>query len=104
MAAPALCALACGWLVAGAPDARAAGDFKINLYLGDGLVANPAAVAAFERAAGEWEAHISNPIRVNIEADLGTFDNPFVIGATSFNFENVNLDYDMVRDRMAARA
>jgi hypothetical protein len=103
VAAPALCALACV-MGAAAPAARAVGDFKINLYLGTGLQANPAAVAAFQRAAGEWEAHIANPIRVNIEADLGTFEDPRIIGSTGFGFEEVNLSYDLVRDRMAARA
>src|SRR6185503_13384524 len=80
--APAACALvliaACG------PVARAVGDFKIHLYLGDGIRANPAAVAAFERAAASWEAYIGNPIRINIEADLGTFEDPRIIGATNF--------------------
>ena len=84
--------------------ARAVGQFDIHLYLGDGLTANPAAVAAFGRAVGDWEARIGNPIRVNIEADLGTFSDPRIIGATGFGSEPVNLDYAMVRAKMAARA
>jgi hypothetical protein len=104
VAAPALCALACVMGAAAAPTARAIGDFKINLYIGASLNTNPAAVAAFQRAAGEWEAYISSPVRVNIEADLGAFNNPNVIGSTGFGFEEVNLPYNQVRDRMAARA
>jgi hypothetical protein len=86
------------------PSAWAVGDFKINLYVGSGLAANPAAVAAFQRAAADWESRISNPIRVNIEADLGTFSDPNIIGATGWGDEPVNLPYDQVRDAMAARA
>src|SRR4051794_8087979 len=102
--APAVCALACV-LGAGAPAARGIGDFKINLYVGPGLAANPAAVEAFGRAAADWESHISNPIRVNIEANLTTFGgNTNVIGSTGFGDEEINLPYDTVRNAMAARA
>ena len=83
--APAVCAVACVMGVAAgvAPTARGIGDFKINLYIGPGLAANPDAVAAFGRAAADWESHISNPIRVNIEANLTTFGgNTNVIGST----------------------
>jgi hypothetical protein len=97
--------LVAGFLAAvAAPAAWAVGDFQIHLYMGSGLTANPAAVAAFQRAAADWESRISNPIRVNIEADLGTFPNPNIIGATGYGDEPVNLPYDPVRDAMAARA
>src|SRR4051812_32762696 len=98
--------LAAGLLVVtvAAPAALAVGDFKINLYIGDGLAANPAAVAAFGRAAADWESRISSPIRVNIAADLATFSDPNIIGATGYGDEEVNLPYDKVRDAMAARA
>jgi hypothetical protein len=97
--------LAAGLLaVVASPAAWAVGDFQIHLYMGSGLTANPAAVAAFERAAADWESRIANPIRVNIEADLGTFGNPNIIGATGWGDEPVNLPYDQVRDAMAARA
>jgi hypothetical protein len=104
--APAVCAVACVLGALGvAPVARGIGDFKINLYIGPGLAANPDAVAAFGRAAADWESHISNPIRVNIEAELTTFGgNTNVIGATGFGDEQINLPYDTVRDAMAARA
>jgi len=71
---------------------------------GPGLQANQPALDAFRRAAAEWEAHISNPIRVNVTADLGTFSDPNIIGSTGFGAENLNLDYTTVRDKMVARA
>ena len=46
------------------------GPFSIFLNAGPGLLANPQALAAFRRAAAEWEAVISDPIRVTIDADL----------------------------------
>jgi hypothetical protein len=98
----------CALLVAGAVTcavpARGVGLFEINLIPGPGLAANPDALAAFRRAAAEWEAQISNPIRVNVSADLGTFSDPNIIGATGYGSENLNLDYASVRDRMVARA
>ena len=90
--------------VAGALPAGALGLFEINLIPGPGLQANPAALDAFRRAAAEWEAQISNPIRVNVTADLGTFSDPNIIGATGYGSENLNLDYTTVRDRLVARA
>ena len=102
--APAVCALTCAFGVL-APAAWGIGDFKINLYIGPGLAANPDAVAAFQRAAADWESHISNPIKVNIEANLTTFGgNTNVIGSTGFGDEEINLPYDTVRNAMAARA
>src|SRR4051812_5700484 len=93
-------------LLAGAAGlpAHAAALFKINLIPGPGLLANPDALAAFGRAAGEWEASISSPIVVNVTADLGTFADPNIIGATDFGSEPLNLDYTTVRARMVARA
>jgi hypothetical protein len=87
-----------------APPARATGLFQINLIPGPGLASNPDALAAFQRAAGEWEAAISNPIKVNITADLGAFSDPRIIGATGYGDENLNLNYTTVRDAMAARS
>jgi hypothetical protein len=104
MTAPVLRRVAGVLIAAAAPGALAVGDFEIHLYMGSGLTANPAAVAAFERAAADWESRISNPIRVNIEAELGTFDNPNIIGATGYGDEQLNLPYGPVRDAMAARA
>lgn len=89
-----------------ASPARAVGLFDINLNAGPLLAANPEALAAFERAAQAWEQYISSPIRINIDADLADIPNPAVIGFTSIFPRNdaseVNLDYTLVRDAMAA--
>jgi hypothetical protein len=84
--------------------AWAVGLFQINLIPGASLQANPLALQAFDRAAAEWEACISTPIKVNITADLGSFTDPSIIGATGYGSENLNLDYTTVRDRLVARA
>lgn len=98
----AMCALMLGGMAA--LPASAVGLFKINLIPGAGLQANPAALEAFDRAAAEWEAYISTPITVNVTADLGTFTDPSIIGATGYGSENLNLDFATVRDRIVARA
>jgi hypothetical protein len=95
------CALVLG---AAAWPVSAVGLFKINLIPGAALQANPLALQAFDRAAAEWEAYISTPIKVNNTADLGTFTDPSIIGATGYGSENLNLDYTTVRDRLVARA
>jgi hypothetical protein len=96
-----LCAAALA--VAGLAGAPANAAFEIHLNLGPGLLANPDAQAAFVRGAAEWEKWITTPMRVNIDADLGTFTDPFTIGATDFP-GNLNRDYTLVRDAMASRA
>jgi hypothetical protein len=100
----AFCALILSGAAVGAFPARAVGLFEINLIPGTTLQANQPALDAFRRAASEWEAHISTPIRVNVTADLGTFTDPNTIGSTGFGSENLNLDYTTVRDKMVARA
>jgi hypothetical protein len=91
-------------VLAFAPAVRAVGLFKIDLIAGPALQADEQALGAFRRAAADWEAVISSPIKVNVYADLLPFQNPNIIGATGYGNENLNLDYDTVRDRMAARA
>lgn len=92
---------------------HAVGSFNIQINPGPGLAANPAALSAFERAAEEWEAWISSPVTIYLDADLTTTigGDPFpptVIGSTSYatyeNFADLNLDYTTVRNAMAARA
>src|SRR5262245_31162864 len=45
-----------------APAPAAAGPFDIVIHPGAGLAANPAALAAFNRAAAQWEQWIRDPI------------------------------------------
>ncbi len=93
--------------------AQAVGSFDIEIVPGPGLSANPAAMAAFQRAAQEWENYISSPITIYLSADLSTSNNgvtfgPNTIGSTAFttynNFADVNLSYDTVRNALAAHA
>lgn len=78
------------------------GSFAINIVAGTTLAANTAALDAFNRAAAQWEAFISDPITVNIDADLANLGNPSVIGQAS----SVTLvtGYDQIRDAMVADA
>ncbi|MHA3771564.1 NF038122 family metalloprotease [Verrucomicrobiota bacterium sgz303538] len=92
---------------------HAVGSFNIQINPGPGLAANTAALSAFERAAAEWEAWISSPITIYLDADLTTTVggepfSPTVIGSTSYttyeNFADLNLNYTTVRNAMAARS
>jgi len=65
------------------------------------LPENADALAAFNRAAEQWEAHISDPITVNIDADLAPLG-PGIIGSTSSVL--LQDDYTLVRDAMVADA
>lgn len=85
--------------------ARALGvlaGFDIVLVPGAGLAANAGALAAFERAAAQWEALISDPIVVTIDADFADLGNPAIIGQAS----SVLLQgpFDLVRDAVVADA
>ena len=78
------------------------GAFDINIIPGPTLAGNPAALAAFDRAAVQWEARIADPITVNIDAELLDMGDPNVIGATDpFMFYAY---YDPIRNAMVADA
>ena len=56
----------------------------VNLNAGPDLASNPAALAAFDRAAQQWENLFADDITVEINADLtDTFTNPNIIGGAS---------------------
>ncbi|HYC54650.1 MAG TPA: NF038122 family metalloprotease [Candidatus Binatia bacterium] len=59
------------------------GGFSIELVAGPGIAANAAALAAFERAAAQWEAVFSDPMTVSINVDLTDLGSPTIIGAAS---------------------
>lgn len=75
------------------------GSFNIVINAGLGLSGNAAALAAFNRAAQQWEVFIADPITVTIDADLGALG-PGIIGSAGA----VQLvgGYDLIRDRMVA--
>src|SRR5262249_25542562 len=78
------------------------GAFEIVLVPGPGLEANPAALAAFERAAAQGEALITDPITVTIDADFADLGSPSIIGQSG----SVLLQgpFDVIRDAMVADA
>lgn len=79
-----------------------ASSFDIVIVAGSGLQANAQALAAFERAALQWEAIFSDPVTVYINADLANLSSPSVIGQTS----SVTLvgGYDLIRGQMVIDA
>jgi hypothetical protein len=56
--------------------------FHIALVPDAGLAADPAALAAFGRAAHQWEAVISSPVSVTIHAGLADLGSSTIIGQT----------------------
>src|SRR5262245_21288390 len=84
-----------------APRALRLGGFDIAIVPGPGLAAHPAAMAAFERAARQWEAYISDPVTVTIEAEIAPIGDAHVIGRTA----SVALsgDYDLEIGRASCR-
>jgi len=100
-------------LIAG--PALAAGTFDLNVNYGPGMPEGSDARAAFQAAVNAWSANISSPVQINIDADLTPRDangNPFgpgVVGSTNIasygsGLSDINLNYDTVRNAMAARA
>jgi hypothetical protein len=86
----------------GAPrPSRQLGAFDVVINAGPTLAANGAALAAFNRAAAQWDGFIADPIRVTIDADLAPLG-PTVLGAASA----VTLigSYTVVRDAMVLDA
>ncbi len=58
-------------------------NIHINPLSSLGLPANAPALAAFERAASRWESHITDPVSVNIDADLRNLGSSTIIGQAS---------------------
>ena len=75
------------------------GTFDIVINAGTGLSGNAAALAAFNRAAQQWEAFFSDPITITIDADLGALG-PGIIGSAG----SVTLvgSYNTIRNQMVA--
>lgn len=81
--------------------AQALGLFDIVITPGSGLSGNAAALAAMNRAAQEWEAFISDPITITINADLSALG-PGILGSTSSVF--LQTTYTSGRDALVADA
>jgi hypothetical protein len=78
------------------------GSFNIVINPGPGLSGNAAALAAFGRAADQWEAWISDPITVTVDADLQNLGNPSVIGSASSVI--LQASYTSIRNQIVASA
>ena len=57
------------------------GSFNIVLNAGSGLSGNKAALAALSRAANHWVSYFSDPININIDANLASLGSG-IIGST----------------------
>jgi VCBS repeat-containing protein len=81
---------------------QATSAFDIVIVAGAGLQANAQALAAFERAAQQWEAIFSDPVTVYISANLASLSSTSVIGQTS----SVTLvgGYELIRDLLVSDA
>ncbi len=80
----------------------AVGGFALVINPGPTLASNAPALAAFNRAAQQWEGAISDPITVTVGADMANLGSPTVIGqASSFI---LNCSYACIRDPMVAAA
>ncbi|MGC4002007.1 MAG: NF038122 family metalloprotease [Pirellulales bacterium] len=77
------------------------GTFQIALNPDSNLLANPAALAAFQRAAAQWQTRISDPITINIDIKLAALG-ANVIGSTESVF--LQGTYAEIRDQLVLDA
>ncbi|MCB1098757.1 MAG: NF038122 family metalloprotease [Verrucomicrobiae bacterium] len=77
------------------------GTFDIVINAGTTLAANAPALAAFNRAAAQWEAFIADSITITIDADMGALG-ASTIGSTSSTA--YVYAYDTLRDALVADA
>ena len=80
--------------------APALAGFQIDLVPDAGLAANPAALDAFRRAAGQWEAVISSPVVVTVDAGLSDLGDSHIIGQTVSR--RFYAPYPTIRDAIVA--
>jgi hypothetical protein len=78
------------------------GAFDIVIVPGAALAGNVPALAAFNRAAAQWEGFISDPITVTVNANLAVLG-AGILGSTSVQYVT-NRSYTTVRNQMVADA
>ena len=80
------------------------GGLSINIdpVSGGSLASNPAALAAFNRAADTWKSYFSDPVTINITADLVNLGSPKIIGQTSVSL--LEGDFTTIRNAMVSDA
>lgn len=59
------------------------GSFNVVINAGTALQSNAPALAAFERAAATWESYISDPVTVNISANVLNLGSSSILGQAS---------------------
>ncbi|MCK4850453.1 MAG: NF038122 family metalloprotease [Phycisphaerae bacterium] len=77
------------------------GSFSTNINPGATLAGNAPALAAFNRAAQQWENWIADPITVNIDADMAPLG-PGILGSASSVL--LSGTYTLIRDAVVADA
>ncbi len=82
-------------LVSG-PQSRL-GSFNIVLNAGSALSGNSAALAAFTRAVNHWVSYFSDPVTINIDANLASLGSG-IIGSTGSVL--LQASYDTIRNAM----
>ncbi len=95
----------CGMLSAAALAlVTAAPSFALTININPGatLAGNAAALAAFNRAADQWEAIFSDDVLVTIDADLLNLGASNIIGQASS--VQLGAGYDVIRNQMVADA
>ncbi len=78
------------------------GSFNIVINAGATLAGNQPALDAFNRAAEQWEAFISDSIIVTVDADMANLGNSSVIGSASSLI--LQAGYTTIRNQLAADA
>jgi PEP-CTERM motif len=76
------------------------GSFNVVINAGTALQSNAPALAAFERAAATWESYISDPVTVNISANVLNLGSSSILGQAS----SVILagGHDLIRNAMVS--
>jgi hypothetical protein len=76
------------------------GGTAINLDPGSGISGNPQALAAFNRAAAQWEAILQDPVTINIDINMAALGTG-ILGSTSAT--SYSRMYNTIRDAMVVQ-
>ena len=82
--------------------ATAEANAIIVINAGPGLAANAPALAAWNRAADQWESFLLDPITVTVDANLEDMGSPSIIGGTTSVF--LGTGYTFIRNAIVADA
>jgi hypothetical protein len=71
----------------------------IHINAGSGLLSNPTALAAFNRAANDWEQYLADPVTINIDANLAPLGTG-ILGQTGS--PEFSAGFNVIRNQMVA--